>query len=397
MKKKIMIASVILAVLAAAGGFFYWESVKLEEQKREEKPPCYTLTVLSPVTGALSYIGEPAKWAVEYAARMINEEGGIGGIPVEVNVMDTEFSEDRVKYFENSIFENERFFLGPMDSPGTSAGIEKVVENKIPNIACYSYESIRREAAPYGISYMSDSTEGEIEAVEIWKKLNPDIRKVVIFVSPSDTSQMATASLMEETLKEMDMTVLKVITIDLSQNNGLNAVASALNSRADGYIFLSRAEEYGVVISELRKRGISEGRRITASFASFENTMVESHQEALADTYIWNKFDQQYEGALWQKLVTAYKADHDGNAPDSSVVSDMYNAVMAWKQCITELGLGTEVTDLAEERQMIADWFYHSPVQSGIQGEYQWIQGKKMSSVYYFQFDKDGNRVLVNP
>lgn len=399
MKKRLKIICIVCVLLLCGAGISFYMNItrKKTAEKLQDEPPCYKLTVLSPVTGELAYIGEPAKWAVEYAQDIINNEGGINGIPVKVTVLDTEFSTEKVKRFEKEILKQERFFIGPLDAPGTEAGAEDVVENGVPNIAAYSYETVREAAAPYGISYMSDSTEGEIEAVKMWKKLNPDIRTVVILASPSDTSQMTTAGLLEDVLSELDMELLEIIPVELDKNNGMNAVVQALNSKADGYIFLARAEEYGLVVSELRKRGIEEGRRITASFSSFENSIVEQNKATLDDTYIWNKFDAEYEGPEWKKLVRAYQEDHEGKSPDSSVVSDMYNAVMAWRRCIEALDLKPEIKNLEQERQKISQWFYNSSVQAGIQGKYQWIQGKKISSIYYFQFDEEGNRISVYP
>lgn len=399
MKKRIIesILIVLILILCFGAAWRKLEQEQKEEAEREKMGPCYELVVLSPVTGELAYIGEPVKWAVEYAQEMINEEGGVNGIPMKITVQDTEFETEKVLDMERELMSSQRIFLGPVDAPGTAAGAELVLKNGIPNIATYSYEKIRKQTAPYGISYMSDSTEGEIEAVKLWKELNPDIERVVIFASPSESSQMETATLLEEVLTDLGMELLEVIPMDLEQENGMKAVVQALNAKADGYISLVRAEEYGVLVTELRRRGVEEGRRFTASFAGFESNMIEENQDALTDTYIWNKFDAKYQGEEWGQLVNAYKKDHHGKTPDSSVVSDMYNAVMAVKQCMEELELGAEPQDLAQERRQIAEWLYNSPVLEGIQGEYQWIQGKKISSIYYFQFQENGICSSVYP
>lgn len=399
-KKKKIAEGITVILLLCLCAWISWEKQAQDRRREAEQKkigPCYELMVLSPVTGELSYIGEPAKWAVEYAQEIVNESGGIAGIPLKVTVLDTEFQAEQVPELEQEIIADQRIFLGPVDAPGTAAGSDQVLKEKIPNIATYSYERIRTQTAPYGISYMSDSTEGEMEAVRLWKQLNPDIERVVILASPSDNSQMETAMLLEETLTELGMELLKVVSVDLQQENGMRAVVEALNEKADGYISLVRAEEYGLLVTELRLRGIEEGRRITASFSSFERNMILDNQKALAGTYIWNKFNAEYEGEDWRILVEAYKKDHGGNVPDSSVVSDMYNAVMAVVQCFEELGLETEPVHLEQERQQIAEWLYHSPVLEGIQGEYQWLQGKKVSSIYYFQFQENGDYKLVMP
>lgn len=76
-----------------------WQQLLKEQKEAAEKEkmgPCYELMVLSPVTGGLDYIGEPVKWAVEYAQKIINKEGGIRGISVKVTVLDTQFETEQV-------------------------------------------------------------------------------------------------------------------------------------------------------------------------------------------------------------------------------------------------------------------------------------------------------------
>lgn len=362
----------------------------------EEDGSAYVLPVVLPLSGELAYLGEDARWAVDYATEQINASGGVNGIPVKASFYDSESNENTIRDLAKNLSERERFYIGPIDSVGTAAQAEIILENQTPNVAAYSYEALRSQAAPYGISYMSDSTEGETAAIEEWKKLNPDIESVVIFVSKDENSQMETAEALSRYLPELSMTVEAVISIDSSDHNGMSAVVEALNTNADGYIILARAIDYGNIVSELRKRGISDGWRFTASFASFDTTLISSHRDALIGTYIWNKFDVDYAGTEWQALLTAYMNDHNGNKPDYNIVPDVYNAVFAWEQCIETLELSPLTQDLPAEKAAISEWFYHSPVLHGIQGDYQWIDGNKKSSVYYFQFDNGGMPVSVN-
>lgn len=355
-----------------------------------EEEVSYEIPLVIPLSGQLAYLGEDAQWAAEYAVDEINASGGISGIPVHIGVHDTQSSESQVKSLEKKITGSQRFFIGPIDAVGTAAGAEIIAESKTPNVATYVYESLREKTEPYGISYMVDSIEGEMEAIATWKVLNPDIENVIILVSKGDNAQTEVTKVLEEYLPDLSMNLMDVVSMDLAVNNGLDAVVQALNAKADGYIILSRAAEYGIIVSQLRSRGITEGRRFTASFASFSASVIEEHTDAFQDTYIWNNFDNQYEGERWQTLLTAYQKEHDGKSPDNNIVPDVYNAVYAWKNCMEELGLKPEIANLAAEKQKIAEWFYNSPVQHGVQGDYQWIDGQKKSIVYYFQFDENG-------
>ena len=361
-----------------------------ETDSAVEEEVTYNLPLLLPVSGEISNLGEDALWAAEYAVDEINAAGGIQGIPVKIELYDSQNSESQVKKYAKEIAENNRFFIGPIDSVGTAAEAEIISDTGTPNIAAYSFESLRLEAAPYGISYMSDSTDDELEAVSEWKELNPDIEKVVIVVTKGETAQMEITETMKAYLNELNMSTEAVVEMDLTENEGLDAVAEALNAKVDGYVVLARSEEYVKFVSEIRKRGVIEGRRITASFASNDFNMFQQNRTVMEGTYIWNKFDVEYQGEEWQKLLQAYRNDHDGQDPSTNITPDIYNAVYAWKQCLEDLNLGPVPDDLKVEKEEIAEWFAASPVINAIQGDYQWLNGSKKGQFYYFQIDENG-------
>ena len=355
-----------------------------------EDETAYTLPMLLPMTGMISNLGEDALWAAKYAVDEINKAGGINGIPVNIDLYDSQNNEKQVARSARDISGRNRFFIGPIDSVGTAAEAEVIAETGTPNIAAYSFASLRKDIAPYGISYMSDTAEGELEAVRQWKYLNPDIEKVAVIVNKNENSQMDTVEALRDYLTELNMSVCAVVEMDPADDKGLEAAADALNAKADGYIVLTRSDEYGVIVSELRKRGVSEGRRITASFASNDYDLIRSNREVMEGTYIWNKFDVAYQGTEWQALLGQYREDHNGEDPNTNIVPDIYNAVYAWKQCIEDLGLEPDAEDLKAEKEEITKWFMESPVLHGIQGDYQWSDGNKKGKVYYFQIDENG-------
>ncbi len=355
-----------------------------------EEEVTYNLPLLLPLTGEISNLGEDALWAAEYAVDEINRSGGIHGIPVKIELYDSQNSESQVKKYAKEIAENNRFFIGPIDSVGTAAEAEIISDTGTPNIAAYSFESLRLQAAPYGISYMSDSTDDELEAVREWKERNPDIEKVAIVVTKGETAQMETSEALKVYLNELNMSTEAVVEMNLTENEGLNAVTEALNATVDGYVVLARSEEYVKFVSEIRKRGVTEGRRITASFASNDYNMFRQNRTVMEGTYIWNMFDVEYQGEEWQKLLQAYRDDHDGQDPSTNITPDIYNAVYAWKQCLDDLDLGPVPDDLKADKEEIAEWFAASPVINAIQGDYQWLNGSKKGQFYYFQIDENG-------
>lgn len=350
----------------------------------------WEIPVLSAVTGPIAYVGKPASWSAEYAAKIINEQGGINGVPVKVNIMDTKFDTAEVASCLSQVIDKSLVIVGPMDAPGGEVAGQMIFDASLPNIAAYSYEDSRTAYAPYAIAYMTDSEEGDVIAAKKWIELNPDIKKVVLFACPSDASQVAITELLEEFLPTIDVEVAGVVEVETDTLDCGPAAVQALNYGADGYLSVLRADENAKVVSELRTRGVEEGRRITSGFSSYSDNYISvAGASALDGTYIWNKLDPNYDGDEWNTLVAAYQADFDGASPISNPVPDFYNALMAIKTCYEELGI-TGNPDLAEaEKTAIAEWFYNSPTIHGIQGDFTWEKGKKIMDVYYFQFEGD--------
>lgn len=348
----------------------------------------WTIPVLSAVTGSIAYVGKPASWAAEYAAEVINEQGGINGKKVKVKIYDTKFDTAEAVSCMSKVVDDSLIVVGPMDAPGAEAAGQVAFDANIPNIAAYSFTDIRDQYSPNAIAYMTDSEEGDWLAAGQWIKLNPDIKSVVIFTNPTDASQMATTELLKTNLSTINVSVKKVVEVETDTLDCGPAAVQAINAGADGYISVLRADENAKVVSELRTRGVDEGRKITCSFASYsDNYTSVVGADKLDGTYIWNKLDPNYDGEDWNKLVTAYKADFDGAAPNVNPVPDYYNALLAIKQCFEELKITGDKDKLDSEKKAIAEWFYNSPVIHGIQGDYQWVKGKKEAPIYYFQFD----------
>lgn len=350
----------------------------------------WEIPVLSAVTGAIAYVGKPASWAAEYAVEQINAAGGINGVPVSIEIYDTKFDTAEVASCLSQVVDDSILVVGPMDAPGGEVAGQMIFDATVPNIGTYSYEDSRAAYSPYAIAYMTDSEEGDVLAAEKWTALNPDIKKVVLFTCPSDASQVATVEMLQDALPDMGVEVAGVVEVETDTLDCGPAAVQALNYNADGYISVLRADENAKVVTELRNRGVDEGRRITCGFSSFSDNYISvAGAEALDGTYIWNKLDPNYDGEEWNALVEAYKADFDGAAPTSNPVPDYYNAFVAIKQCFEDLQITGDPDKRDAEKQAIAEWLNNSPTIHGIQGDFHWENGKKISDIYYFQFDGD--------
>lgn len=351
----------------------------------------WVIPVLSARTGAVSYVGEPAIWAAEYAAEQINAAGGIRGVPVEIVPYDTEFSAEVGAQIASRLVDDTLFMLGCMAAPVSLAISQIAYDAKIPNVGSYSYQSIRDEFAPYLCGYMSDSEAGDLSACIQWCKAN-DYKKIVLFYTPSDTSQAATKALFDEKLVDEGIEVVGTVEVETGTLDCGPSAVQALGYNADAYFVCLRADEAGKVINELRGRGVENGSQICGSFAAYGDTLLNICGDNANGIYIWQKLDPNYQSDTWQALIEAYKPDFNGETPSVPPITGYYNTLIALKQCYEELEITGDPNKLQAERDAIANWFYNSPVIEGCQGSFQWVNGAMMTDAIMFRVE-DGKFV----
>lgn len=115
------------------------------------------------------------------------------------------------------------------------------------------------KGAPYGISYMSDSADGEFAAVAAWAEENPDIDDIVLFTMSEDESQENTTRLFQDTLGDIGLNILEIVDIRMNAQTEdyVQYAIQALNCKADYYDAVTAIcrcdEEFGVTSENYRK------------------------------------------------------------------------------------------------------------------------------------------------
>ena len=360
---------------------------EIEECLEEGNLP---VVMLSQESGEYDFIGVPARWAAEYAVDQVNGAGGINGCDIRLIVGNTHSEKSRALSLYEGAQRVSFLILGPVDAPETAyiSSAKQNGENNAVHLAAYSYAESRQEVAPFGISYMSDSEDGELEAVKVWAQQNPDISDVVIFTMSEDESKKSTSAMFQDTFEDLGLHICEIIDVksNAEKTDYQRYAIQALNQKADGYVFLLSGEDYANILVELRKHGVEEGRRISASFSSYVSDTIDIAKDALDGTYIWNKFDPLYEGEEWQELLDTYDLENGRDELIGNSVADYYDAVMAICTCYEELGVTDENYRDFLDNPEVAQWFYNSGNLDGIQGDFYWSEGKKVMDYQFFLF-----------
>ncbi len=136
MKKlfSIVIALLLISIFSAA----------YAAGEKEEAIGSYKIGAVFAITGPASWLGEPERNTAEMVAKMINDKGGINGIPVELVIEDSVGDETKavnaVKKLINS--DNVLAIIGTSRSGTTMAVIPIVEKAQTPLISCAAAETI---------------------------------------------------------------------------------------------------------------------------------------------------------------------------------------------------------------------------------------------------------------
>lgn len=347
------------------------------------------LVAIFPMTGSYGYVGELADWSARYAVEQLNAGGGINGRKTELIICNSASNTENARKIVREAGKSALILIGPATAPEVLAVAEDIRANEMIDLGVYSFDEGLEKAVPYGISYMSNSDRGEWSCIQKWSQDNPDIRRVVIFTDTMDASKKVTADTLVEKLPQIGLEAVAVVDISKDQTSQkyMKCAIQGLNQEADGYISLLSTEDYANVLCELRRRGVDDGRRITASFSAYSEELIDLAGENLDGTYIWNKFDPAYNSDAWERLTKAYQQDHHGEMPMSTIVVDIYDSVMILKDCFEALDITGRAEVYEAEKSEIARWFFDVGSVDGIQGSYYWENGEKMKDYVYFIFD----------
>ncbi len=119
--------------------------------EREMEVESYKIGGVFSITGPASWLGEPERNTMEMIGRMINEDGGINGVPVELVIEDSVGDETKTVNAVKKLINTDQVIaiIGPSRSGTTMAVIPIVEKAQIPLISCAAAEAIVKPVKPW--------------------------------------------------------------------------------------------------------------------------------------------------------------------------------------------------------------------------------------------------------
>ena len=139
MKRVIIILTILMTFIAAMG-----LEAKDNKKRGKSKVSSYKIGGVFAITGPASFLGEPERNTMLMIVDMVNERGGINGVPLEAIIEDSVGDETKAVNAVKKLINSDKVLgiVGTTRS-GTSMAVIPIVERaKMPLISCAAAETI---------------------------------------------------------------------------------------------------------------------------------------------------------------------------------------------------------------------------------------------------------------
>ena len=348
----------------------------------------WVLPIVVSITGSESEAGLAAAWGFDYGVKVVNELGGIRGVPVNITVRDAASNDAKTSTEVMSASADALVVFGPPSEALYQAGGLAFYNAGMPAVGAAT-DSLKREAyQPFAISCIDDPNSAAQSAVACWVKTDKFLN-VCIFYSPSaqERAECAEKSFINDGKKVTEMIALGNESFDAA-----TVVEKAMATSADSYYIDASAEDTLRIIKQLEYNYTEDTAKpvILCGPQAADIAFLESDEEGdILGIKVWASYDP---GKDIEKRK-AYKQAFDNNFENPDLYSltvDYYQSVIMLKQAIDKLGLTGSPDALAEERGMLANYLYNTDLITTDHGDFIIESGSKRTVAKIYTITENG-------
>ena len=350
----------------------------------------WVLPIVVSITGAESDAGLAAAWGFDYGIKVVNEQGGIRGIPVRITIRDAASSDTTVTTEIGSAAADALIVIGPPTESLYKAGEQAFYSAGMPAVGAATDNDRRELYQPFAISCITTLGSDAVSAAETWVRAE-HLTKVCMFYSPAYAERTARA---EETLLASGIEVVEKIEIANASFDAVKLTDKAIASSADAfYVDLNKDDTLRVVKQLKFSAGAGDAagaHKILCGPQVAAKELIGDEEAAdLIGVRVWAMYDPNKDNEKRRVFEEAYNKNIEDPAYYSIAV-DYYQSALMLKQAIDTLGLTGAPDVLAEEREKLAAFLYNTGLITTEQGDFIIESGSKETAVrLYTVTDKD--------
>lgn len=341
-------------------------------QGQEPEVDEWEIVNLTVSSGPMAALQADQWWFIDQAAKDINADGGIRGIPVKVKHYDTACNPDKaVQMFAKAADEGCLAIIGPSYTFEAVACGPMAERAGIPYFPIDTPWADSVECMPWIVNLSINGYDLAAEGFSEYLSRHPEIDTISPIYHPDIDASSVVKDMSMDKAVEQGVEVLAGAEVPSTTVDVDPMVLKALSQNPDAY-FVSCFSESSTQIIKALKEGDVPAERIFGSFGNFGDWYFKLGGEALHGTYIadlYNAFDDSPE---WQRVRELFEEETGKRYPQQAC-NDFYSALYIIKDVIEEEQLTGDPARRAEERAAIRDWAYSMDDWQGIIQSYTMI------------------------
>ena len=401
--KKNTILSILIVVFLLVSGFAFaggqQEAAPAGQQAETEDTgevvvDEWVIPFLNVLTGPIAGIGEYLLWGAERAAEEINAAGGVRGVPVRIQAIDTGMDPNKGIVEMGKLAEGDALtVMGPVPEPVIMASMPTAVENGLFAFTATTSYEYAVEFFPWSISWFAPTDDKLPPVVTAWAEKFSEMESVVQFVENyGPWPGMANAH--EIGIEAAGKTPLNDVEVPTDAVTFGPLIVRALSQNPDGVVLATSDEKAAKIIKELKNRGWEDMNKILIFNSADAPALYTTGGEALDGTMIYNYTNPFLDTPRWNAYEEAYAADHDGQSPPS-LSTHYYDAVYMIAEAIEEMELTGDRDRLQEERRAIRDYSMDVKNFEGLQFTWSMSDGVPTDKPIFLFEIQDAQKQLV--
>jgi len=237
-------------------------------------------------TGPLSSYGVPMRSAAEYAAKVVNDSGGINGQKLVVLTEDDTSNPATFLNGLNRLIDKEKVLalVGPITSGFFQAGAPIVQEAGLSMISPTATAPNLTSGNPAAFRNNPSEDVNIPSLLKLMKSTHPEIRSIAVIYDNKEAADKVIGGLYEKLAPQVGWQVQSVTTFLSGQLNYSDIVAKSLRGKPDVVAVAAHAEDAANVARELRRQGYKN--IILGGTPTVSQDYIKIGGEAANDTYV---------------------------------------------------------------------------------------------------------------
>lgn len=304
-------------------------------------------------TGPLSSYGIPMKTAAEYAAKEINDAGGINGNRISVVVEDDTSNPTTFLNGLNRLIDDHKVMalVGPITSGFFQAGAPIVQEKAVLMISPTATAPNLTTGNPMAFRNNPSEDANIPRLLQQVKQLQPG-KTISILYDNKQAADKIIGGLYEKLAPTVGWKVEQVTTFLSGQLNYSDIVAKALRGKPDIVAAAAHAEDAANVARALRRQGYNG--IILGGTPTVSQDYIKIGGEAADKTYVVVPYYHAAKTDENRRFVAGYRKFADREMPDPWEAST-YESVGMIAQAMKAAGATGDASKLAAERRAVRD------------------------------------------